>query len=143
MPVLLRAESNDARWTSDSARFLRVVTTLSTVFALCGVIAIFLIGFSALPPRPLEPKGLVEVPVLSATSVSPAAAPSQDHGVRVRLPDTNQVLRGAFAEDDSIIDQPPTAPARNPDSAPAHVSHPEASASDGEFLKRGCTNQSR
>jgi hypothetical protein len=37
--------------------------------------------------------------------------------------------------------------ARNPDSAPAQVSHPEASVSDIELLKkerlRGCTNQSR
>jgi hypothetical protein len=136
MPVLLRAEPSDARWTSYSARFLRVVATLGTVFALCGVIAIFLIGFSALPPRTLETKGPVEVPVLSATSVSPAAAPSLDQGVGV-LPDTNQVLRGTFAEDHSIVDQPPTtAPARNPDSAPAQVSHPEASVSDGELLKR-------
>ena len=136
MPVLLRAEPTDARWTSYSARFLRVVATLGTVFALCGVIAIFLIGFSALPPRTLETKGPVEVPVLSATSVSPAAAPSLDQGVGVRLPDTNQVLRGTFAEDHSIVDQPPTAPAQNPDSAPAQVSHPEASVSDGELLKR-------
>ena len=136
LPVLLRAEPNDARLTSDSTRFLRVVATLSTVFALCGVIAIFLIGFSALPPRSLDTKGPVEVPVLSATSVSPAAAPSVDQGVGVRLPDTNQVLRGAFAEDHSIVDQPPTAPARNPDSAPAQVSHPEASVSDTELLKR-------
>jgi hypothetical protein len=136
MPVLLRAEPSDARWTSYSARFLRVVATLGTVFALCGVIAIFLIGFSALPPRSLEIKGPVEVPVPSATSVSPAAAPSLDQGVGVRLPDTNQVLRGAFAEDHSIVDQPPTAPARNPDSAPAQVSHPEASVSDTELLKR-------
>jgi hypothetical protein len=136
MPVLLRAEPSDARWTSYSARFLRFVATLGTVFALCGVIAIFLIGFSALPPRTLETKGPVEVPVLSATSVSPAAAPSLDQGVGV-LPDTNQVLRGTFAEDHSIVDQPPTtAPARNPDSAPAQVSHPEASVSDGELLKR-------
>ena len=136
MPVLLRAEPTDARWTSYSARFLRVVATLGTVFALCGVIAIFLIGFSALPPRALETKGPVEVPVLSATSVSPAAAPSLDQGVGV-LPDTNQVLRGTFAEDHYIVDQPPTtAPARNPDSAPAQVSHPEASVSDGELLKR-------
>ena len=136
MPVLLRAEPSDARWTSYSVRFLRVVATLGTVFALCGVIAIFLIGFSALPPRTLETKGPVEVPVLSATSVSPAAAPSLDQGVGV-LPDTNQVLRGTFAEDHSIVDQPPTtAPARNPDSAPAQVSHPEASVSDGELLKR-------
>ena len=136
MPVLLRAEPSDARWTSYSARFLRVVATLSTVFVLCGIITIFLIGFSALPPRSLETKGPVEVPVLSATSVSPAAAPSLDQGVGVRLPDTNQVLRGTFAEDHSIVDQPPTAPARNPDSAPAQVSHPEASVSDGELLKR-------
>ena len=76
MPVLLRAEPSDARWTSNSARFLLVVATLGTVFALCGVIAIFLIGFSASPPRTLETKEPVEVPVLSATSVSPAAAPS-------------------------------------------------------------------
>jgi hypothetical protein len=136
MPILLRAEPSDPRWTSYSARFLRVVATLGTVFALCGVIAIFLIGFSALPPRTLETKGPVEVPVLSATSVSPAAAPSLDQGVGV-WPDTNQVLRGTFAEDHSIVDQPPTtAPARNPDSAPAQVSHPEASVSDGELLKR-------
>jgi hypothetical protein len=78
----------------------------------------------------------VEVPVLSATSVSPAAAPSLDQGAGVRLPDTNQVLRGTLAEDHSIVDQPPTAPARNPDSAPAQVSHPEASVSDSELLKR-------
>jgi len=137
IPVLLRAEPSDARWTSYSARFLRVVATLGTVFALCGVIAIFLIGFSALPPRTLETKGPVEVPVLSATSLSPAAVPSLDQGVGVRLPDTNQVLRGTFAEDHYIVDQPPTtAPARNPDSAPAQVSHPEASVSDGELLKR-------
>ena len=136
MPVLLRAEPSDAQWTSNSARFLRVVATLGTVFALCGVIAIFLIGFSALPPRTLETKGTAEVPLLSATSVSPPAAPSLDQGVGVRLPDTNQVLRGTFAEDHSIVDQPPTAPARNPDSAPAQVSHPEASVSDGELLKR-------
>jgi hypothetical protein len=136
MPVLLRAEPTDARWTSYSARFLRVVATLGTVLALCGVIAILLVGFSALPPRTLETKGPVEVPVLSATSVSPAAAPSLDQDVGVRLPDTNQVLRGTFAEDHSIVDQPPTAPARNPDSAPAQVSHLEASVSDGELLKR-------
>ena len=135
MPVLLRAEPSDARWTSNSARFLRVVATLGTVFALCGVIAIFLIGFSASPPRTLETKEPVEVPVLSATSVSPAAAPSLDQGVGVRLPDTNQVLRGTFAEDHSIVDQPPTAPARNPDSAP-QVSHPEAPVTDSELLKR-------
>ena len=136
MPVLLRAEPGDARWASYSARFLRVVATLGTVFALCGVIAIFLIGFSALPPRTLETKGPVEVPVLSGTSVSPAAAPSLDKGVGVRLPDTNQVLRGTFAEDHFIVDQPTTAPARNPDSAPSQVSHPEASVSDGVLLKR-------
>jgi hypothetical protein len=136
MPVLSRAEPSDAQWTSNSARFLRVVATLGTVFALCGVIAIFLIGISALSPRTLETKAPVEVPVLSATSVSPAAVPSLDQGVGVRLPDTNQVLRGTFAEDHSIADQPPTAPAQNPDSAPAQVSHPEASVSDGELLKR-------
>jgi len=134
MRVLSRAEPSDSQWTSNSARLLRVVATLGTVFAPCGLTAVFLIGFSALPPRTLETKGTAEVPVLSATSVSPPAAPGLDQGVGVQLPDTNQVLRGTFAEDHSIVDQPPTAPARNPDSAP-QVSHPEASVSDSGWAK--------
>ena len=67
MRVLSRAEPSDSQWTSNSARLLRVVATLGTVFAPCGLTAVFLIGFSALPPRTLETKGTAEVPVLSAT----------------------------------------------------------------------------
>lgn len=135
LPVLLRAEPSDAPWTSNSARVLRVVATLGTVFALCGVVAIFLIEFSALPPRTLESNGHLEVPALPATPASPAATPGLNHSIGERLPDTNQVLRGTIAEEQSIVDQPPAAPSRNPTSTPAKLSQPEASLSDGELLK--------
>jgi hypothetical protein len=136
-PVLLRAEPIDARPTSNSARFIRVIATLGTVFALCGVVAIFLIEFRQLPPRTLDAKESVEVPVLPATIPTPAATPGLDQSAGVRLPDTdtNQVLRGTIAEDHSIVDQPPAAPAPNPTSTPAQVTQPEASVSDGDSLK--------
>ena len=40
LPVLLRAEPNDARGTSHSAVILRVIAALGTLFALGGTIAI-------------------------------------------------------------------------------------------------------
>ena len=143
LPVLLRAEPSDARSTPNSAIFLRVIATLGTLFALCGVIAIFLIGFRAFPPKTLGSKKSVEVPVLPATTLSAAVAPSLDQSVGGRLPDTNQVSRETIAEDHSIIDQPPVAPAGTPTSTPAQisqpqasVSQPQASVSDGDSLKR-------
>jgi hypothetical protein len=136
LPVLLRAEPSDARSTPNSARFLRVIATLGTLFALCGVIAIFLIGFRAFPPKTLGSNKSVEVPVLPATTLSAAVAPSLDQSVGGRLPDTNQVSRETIAEDHSIIDQPPVAPAGTPTSTPAQISQPQASVSDGDSLKR-------
>jgi hypothetical protein len=136
LPVLLRAEPSDARSTPNSARFLRVIATLGTLFALCGVIAIFLIGFRAFPPKTLGSKKSVEVPVLPATTLSAAVAPSLDQSVGGRLPDTNQVSRETIAEDHSIIDQPPVAPAGTPTSTAAQISQPQASVSDGDSLKR-------
>ena len=135
LPVLLRAEPSDARPASNSATFLRVVAILGTAFALCGVVAIFLIGFRELPSRPLDAKKTVEAPVFPTTTLSPAAVPSLDKGVGVPLPDRNQVLRGTIAEDHSILDRSPAPPAGNPNSTPAQVSEPQASVSDGNSLK--------
>jgi hypothetical protein len=128
LPVLLRAETSDARWTSKSAKILGAVA------ALCGAVAILLIGFSAFPPRTLESKAPVDVPILPVTKVSPTAAANQDNGMGMLLPDTHQAHRGTIAEDHSIIDQTPT-PALNPTSTSAPVPKPEASVSDNEFLK--------
>jgi hypothetical protein len=141
LPVLLRAEPNDARSTSNSARFLRVIAALGTVFTLCGVVAIFLIGFREVPKK--EAKGPVEAPLPTATILSPAAAPSLDQPVGARLPDTNQVLRETIAEDRSIVDQPlplppanPTSIPANPTSIPTQVSQPETPVSEGDSVKR-------
>jgi hypothetical protein len=128
LPVLFRAEPSDARWTSNSAKILGAVA------ALCGAVAIFLIGLSAFPPRALESKAPVDVTILPVTKVSPTVAANQDNGMVMQTPDTNQVHRGTIAEDHSIVNQTPTS-ALNPTSTPAPAPKPEASVSDNEFLK--------
>ncbi len=114
LPVLLRAEPSDARWSSVSAKILRVVATLGTIIALCGAVAICLIAFNAFPPRKVESKAAVDVPVPPGTKMSPtAAAADQDNGMGMPLTDANQAHRGTIVEDHSIIDQTPTpAPVR-------------------------------
>jgi hypothetical protein len=134
LPVLLRAEPSDARWSSVSARILRVVATLGTIIALCGAVAICLIAFNAFPPRKVESKVPLDVPVPPGTKVSPTAAADQDSGMGMPLTDANQAHRGTIAEDHSIIDQTPT-PALNPVATPAPVAQPEASVSDSDLLK--------
>ena len=134
MPVLLRAEPNDARSTPHSARILRVVATLGTVFALCGVIAICFIAFKAFPPGTPESKASADIPILPATKVSPTASANLDDGVGTLLPDANQSHGGSVPEEHSIVDQTPI-PAVSPASTPAPVPKPEASESDNRFLK--------
>jgi len=134
MPVLLRAEPNDARSNTHSAKILRVVATLGTVFALCGVIAICLIAFKAFPPGTLESKASANVPILPETKVPPIASANQDDGIGTVLPDTNQPHGGSVPGDHSIVDQTSN-PALNPASTPAPVPKPETSESDNGFLK--------
>jgi hypothetical protein len=133
LPVLLRAEPNDARGTSHSAMILRVIATLGTLFALGGTVVLCLIAFNAFPPKTSESKVPVGVPVpnLSATKVSPTAVADQENGVEMPATKTNQPDRAAIADDHSVIDQKP-APALNPNSPPA----PEVSASDSELLNQ-------
>jgi hypothetical protein len=141
LPVLLRAEPSEARPTSNSAKFLRVIAALGTLFTLCGVGAIFFIGFKGLSKK--ETKEPVEVPLASASILSPAATPNVDRNVEARLPEPKQVLRGTIAEDRSIVDQPLPAPSANPTSTPAEVLQSEASVSEADSLKRERSENAR
>src|ERR1700759_1437790 len=109
LPVLLRAEPNDARGTSHSAMILRVIATLGTLFALGGTVGLCLIAFNAFPPKTSEAKIPVSVPVsdLSATKVSPTAVADQENGVAMPATKTNPSDRAITAEDHSVIDQTP------------------------------------
>jgi hypothetical protein len=128
MPVLLRAEPNDARWTSKSAKILTVVATLGTLLTLCGAVAICLIGFNGFPRKTLESKAPVAVPVLPEATTAPVAvATNHEDGASMPLPDSNQ-------SDHSILDQPAVAtPSLNPTPAPALQT--ESSASESALLK--------
>jgi hypothetical protein len=133
LPVLLRAEPNDARGTSHSAMILRVIATLGTLFALGGTVVLCLVAFNAFPPKTLESKVPVPVPNLSATKVSPTDAADQEKGVGMPSTKTNQSDPAATADDHSIIDQT-AAPALKATSSPAPTAQTEASASDSALL---------
>jgi hypothetical protein len=128
MPVLLRADSGDTR-TSRSAIILRVVATFGTLIALCGAVAICLIGFNAFPRKSVELKAPADVPLLPETIMSPAAAASRDDRTAVLPADSNQDHGNTIAEDRSILEQP-GAPALSPASAPPAAAKTEAPASE-------------
>ena len=128
MPVLLRAEPNDARWTSKSAKILTVVATLGTLLTLCGAVAICLIGFNGFPRKTLESKAPVAVPVLPEATTAPVVvATNHEDGASMPLPDSNQ-------SDHSILDQPAVA-APSPNPTPAPAPQTASSASESELLK--------
>jgi hypothetical protein len=128
MPVLLRAEPNDARWTSNSAKILTVVATLGTLLTLCGAVAICLIGFNGAPGKTRESKAPVAVPVLSEATAAPVAvASNHEDTASMPLPDSNQ-------SDHSILDQPAVA-APSPNPMPAPVLQTESSTTESELLK--------
>jgi hypothetical protein len=134
LPVLLRAEPDDARRTSKSTKILGTIATLGTLFAVCGAIAICLVGFNAFPRRTLEMKAPADVHVFSETPVSPS--PATNHGgdgTGILPQDSNQALPGMIAEDHSIIDQTAT-PAAVPTSTPVAAPQPEASPNNSELL---------
>jgi hypothetical protein len=133
LPVLLRAETSDGGRTSSSAKVLRVIATLGTLCALCGVIALCLIAFNVFPSATLPSKAPVEAPPLPASTVSSTAPANQLHETVTPLPDTNR--HGAIADDHSIIDQT-SVPTPNPTSTSAPLTPSAASQSDSELLKR-------
>ena len=136
LPVLLRAEPSDARWSSNSAKILRVVAILGTIFALCGAIVICLIAFNAFPTgkQTLESKAAVHVPSLPETTASPSDTVNQVNGARTLSPETSQAHPATNADDHAIIDQV-TTPAPNPASMPAPMAAPEATVSDKNLLQ--------
>jgi hypothetical protein len=127
MPVLLRADSGETR-ISRSAIILRVVAAFGTLIALCGAVAICLIGFNAFPRKSVELKAPADVPSLPETTMSPAAAAGHDDRTSVVPADSNQDHGNTIAEDRSILDQP-AAPALNPASAPPAAAKTETPAS--------------
>jgi hypothetical protein len=133
LPVLLRTEPSDARGSSHSAKILRVVATLGTLFALGGVITICLIAFNAFPPGTLDSKAPVKAP-LPSTNTSISAAANPDSSISALVPDTDQGHRETIAEDHSIVDQTPP-PLLNPTSTSEPSPKPAASISDSEMLK--------
>ena len=148
MPVLLRAEPGEGRPTSDSAKILRVVATVGGVFALCGAVAICLVGFNAFPSKSGESKAPVGLPIQSETkALAPVDAlalaqggraieSKQDDGAALQPTDAAQVQRATPAEDHPVNEPAPT-PALNPSSPPAPMVNPEAAMSDKELLEGG------
>ena len=134
LPVLLRAEPSDARWSSNSAKILRVIAILGTIFALCGAIAICLIAFNAFPTGRHESKAAVHIPSLPETTVSPADTVNQVNSANTLSPETSQAHPETNVDDHAIIDQM-TTPAPNPASVPAPMATPEATVSDKDLLK--------
>ena len=67
MPVLLRAEADYARHTSDSAEILHAVAILGGIFALCGAVALCLVAFNAFSTRAVESKAAGSSPSLQIT----------------------------------------------------------------------------
>jgi hypothetical protein len=136
MPVLLRAEPGEGRPTSDSAKILRVVATVGGVFALCGAVAICLVGFNALPSKSGESKVPVSLPIHPETKALAATESTQDDGAALQPTAAAQVQRATPAEDHSVNEPVPT-PALNPSSPPAPMVNPETAMSDKELLQGG------
>src|ERR1700739_2970012 len=81
LPVLVRAQPSNSRWTCNSAKILRAGATLGTVFALCGAVVICLIGFRAFTPVRFESKGSAGIRILPETNVLPTTPADQDNGI--------------------------------------------------------------
>jgi hypothetical protein len=133
LPILLRAEPDDARRTSKATKILGAVATLGALCAVCGAVAVCSIGFNAFSRRAPEGKVPGELPAFSETPVSPSAATNHIDGTGTLPPDSTQALPSMIAEDHSIIDQP-AKPALNPNSATVATAQPEASANNRELL---------
>jgi hypothetical protein len=129
MPVLLRAEPNDARATSNSAKILHVVAALGGILALGGAVAICLVAFKATPPKEQDLKASAGALVDTASKAPPITAVDHENSASASSTGSDQVSGATIADDHAIIDQPPT-PALGANSLPAAV----APASPNEAL---------
>jgi hypothetical protein len=134
MPVISRAETTDARWSSNSARILWVVSTFITLFAVAGAVAICLIGFSVFRPGKPTLKAPADIPVLPVTKESPNSRANTESASTPALSSTDQARSGMIAEDRSFIEQT-AVPAPNPISvsAPAPAAQTAAAVSGTEI----------
>jgi hypothetical protein len=125
LPILSRVETSDAPWTSNSAKILWVIATLSTFSVLLGAVVICLIGFKAFTPHSVEMKTAVAA---ASVSVSTPGSNTKESDLG-KSPAATQILPETAPEDHSIPAQP---------SAPAIPSTPapgaEKSVSDSEML---------
>jgi hypothetical protein len=133
MPVLLRADSSETR-TSKSAIILRVVAAFGTLIALCGAVALCLIGFNAFPRKSVELKAPADVPSLPETTMSPAAVAGHDDSTVVPPAESNQDRSNTTAEDRSILDQT-AAPALSSAPAPPAAAKTEVAAREDGLPK--------
>jgi len=134
----MKAQPKDSRRIRNSTKVL----TLGTLFALCGIVGICLIAFSAIKARISAPKGSAGVAaILPAVKASPAIPVDKDNGMVIPQPSTNQAHNEAVAANRSTIDQKST-PTLSPTPASMPVSQNErkASVNDREFLESKAPN---
>src|SRR5271157_1675721 len=131
--ILMKAQPKDSRRIRNS----RKVLALGTLFALCGIVGICLIAFSAIKARISAPKGSAGVAILPAVKASPSIPVDKDNGTVIPQPSTNQAHNEAVAANRSTIDQKST-----PTLSPTPASMPvlqnderKASVNDREFLE--------
>lgn len=127
--ILMKAQPKDSRRIRNSTKVL----TLGTLFALCGIVGICLIAFSAIKARISAPKASAGVAIVKA---SPAIPVDKDNGQVIPQPSTNQAHNEAVAANRSTIDQKSTPTlSPTPASMPVLESERKASVNDREFLE--------
>ena len=130
--ILMKAQPKDSRRIRNSTKVL----TLGTLFALCGIVGICLIAFSAIKARISAPKGSAGVASLPAVKASPAIPVDKDNGMVIPQPSTNQAHNEAVAANRSTIDQKSTPTlSPTPASMPVVQNERKASVNDREFLE--------
>lgn len=133
MPVLLRAESGDARQTPNSAKILHVVAILGGIFAFGGAVSLCLVAFNAFRSRAVDSKG-AGTSSFSVAQVYPAAPAGHEKGLDAPPADANQRQHDTIAGDRAAIDQPP-APAQSASSAPGPMPQASTSLNANELLQ--------
>ncbi len=130
--ILMKAQPKDSRRIRNSTKTL----TLGTLFALCGIVGICLIAFSAIKARISAPKGSAGVANLPVVKASPAIPVDKDNGMVIPQPSANQAHNEAVAANHSTSDQKST-PTLSPTPAamPVLQNERKASVNDREFLE--------
>jgi len=130
--ILMKAQPKDSRRIRSSTKVL----AFGTLIALCGIVGICLIAFSAVKARISAPKGSASVAMVPAVKASPAIPVDKDKGMAIPQPSTNQAHNEAVAANRSTIDQKSTPTlSPTPASMPALENERKTSVNDREFLE--------